>query len=43
MDLIKTNCCKKETIQLLRIDYTEINNIEDILYEKIKHLHQVGR
>lgn len=34
-DFIKTNYCKSNNISLIRIPYTEINNIENILKEKL--------
>ena len=36
-DNIKNNYCKTHNIKLIRIDYKNFKNIEEILYKKIIH------
>ena len=36
-DNIKNNYCKTHNIKLIRIDYKNFKNIENILYKKILH------
>lgn len=40
-DQIKNEYCKKKKIHLLRIPYTEIKNIEDILKKKLQELGRI--
>ena len=40
-DKIKNEYCKKKNICLLRIPYTEIKNIEDILRKKLQELGRI--